>query len=311
VRVSTGGAAPLDLRARFWARLENYPRIRDRVSTDVFLVLGGTLVLLRLLNVYPWTLPILDLHTYWQSRDIINYAAYNPFLIGAFLYAPAFAQVIAPLTVLPWPLFAGAWTAILLVTCLWLTGRWALPLLFTGALALDLYLGQIDVLLAAAIVIGFRYPAAWAFPLLTKVAPGVGLLWFAVRREWRNLAIALATTVGIAAVSAVFAPELWKGWFDLLVRSATERQTIEGFYLGIPIWARFPFAVAIVVWGAKTDRHWTVPVAVLLAMPILWVNVFTILVAIVPLRAEFGMTPAREWLLRSRTVPEPVLVRTP
>ena len=42
-----------------------------------------------------------------------------------------------------------------------------------------------------AIVLGFRWPFTWAFVLLTKVTPGVGLLWFAVRREWRSLAIAL------------------------------------------------------------------------------------------------------------------------
>lgn len=280
-------------------------RLRGRISTDAFLVLGGVLVVLRLLNVYPWTLPILDLHTYWQSRDIINYAAYNPFLIGAYLYAPAFAQAISPLTALPWPLFAGAWTAILVIACLWLTGRWALPLLLTGAVALDLYLGQIDLLLAAAIVVGFRYPAAWAFPLLTKVAPGIGLLWFVARREWRNLAIALAATAGIVVVSVAIDPSLWRGWLDLLYRSAAERQTIEGFYLNVPVWFRLPIGAAIVIWGARTDRHWTVPIAVLLAMPILWLNVFTILVAIVPLRAEFGLTPARAWLLRARTLPAP------
>ncbi len=45
--------------------------------------------------------------------------------------------------------------------------------------------------MAAAIALGFRYPATWAFVLLAKVTPGIGLLWFLVRREWRNLAIAL------------------------------------------------------------------------------------------------------------------------
>ncbi len=155
----------------------------------------------------------------------------------------------------------------------------------------------------AAIVIGFRYPAVWAFPLLTKVAPGIGLLWFLVRREWRNLAIALTVTIAVAAVSALLAPELWRGWYDLLRRSVTDRQTVEGAYLAIPIWLRLPIAGAVIVWGARTNRHWTVPVSILLAMPILWVNVFTLLIAVVPLREEFGMTPARAWLLRERLLP--------
>ena len=225
-------------------------------------------------------------------------------MIGAYLYAPAFAQAISPLTWLPWPWFAALWTAAIAAAYIWLVGRWAFPLLLlTAAVALELYLGQIDVFIAAAVVIGFRYPAIWAFPLLTKVAPGIGLLWFAVRREWRNLAIAITATVAIAAVSAVFAPELWRGWYDLLRRSVLDRQVVEGAYLGIPIWVRLPFAVAIIAWGARTDRHWTVPIGILLAMPILWLNVFTLLLAVVPLREEPGLTPARAWLLRERLLP--------
>jgi hypothetical protein len=268
-----------------------------RISIDVTLILGGALALLRFLNVQPWTLPILDLHAYWESRDVINYGAYTPYQIGAFIYSPAFAQLIAPIAALSWPAFAGVWTVILLTAYVWLAGRWSLPLLFTIAVPLELYLGQIDILLAAAIVIGFRYPVAWAFPLLTKIAPGIGLLWFAFRREWRNLALVLTATVGIAATSALFMPELWRGWFDFLLRSVMTSGTVDGAYLGIPLWMRLPVAVATIAWGARTDRQWTVPVAVLLSMPILWINVFTLLLAIVPLHPRFGLTPARAWLL--------------
>jgi hypothetical protein len=50
------------------------------------------------------------------------------------------------------------------------------------------------------------------------------------------------------------------------------------------------------------------PVGILLSMPILWVNVFTILIALVPLRPEGGLTPARDWLLRTQTL-KPALAR--
>ena len=276
--------------------------VRRRLAVDAFVVVGLTLVILRLLDVNPWTLPILDLHAYWATRDGISYAGSNPFLIGAYLYAPAFAQVIGPLTALPFPVFAATWTLLSLAVYVWLVGRWALPVLFSVAVGLELFLGQIDIFLAAAIVVGFRYPVAWAFPLLTKVAPGVGLIWFVVRKEWRNLAIAITATVGIAALSAAFAPEAWRGWFDLLRRSVAERQTIDGAYLFIPIWLRLPVAAALIAWGARTSRYWTVPVGVLLAMPILWVNVFVLLIAIIPLREEPGLTPARSWLLRTSAV---------
>ncbi|HYK94635.1 MAG TPA: glycosyltransferase family 87 protein [Candidatus Dormibacteraeota bacterium] len=280
-------------------------RVRDRLGLDLFVVVAVVVVALRLFNRTPWTPVVLDMHTYWATGAGISYVNSNPYAIGAYLYAPAFAQLLYPLTTLPWPWFAALWTAAIAAVYIWLVGRWAFPiLLLTGAVALELYLGQIDVFIAAAIVIGFRYPVAWAFPLLTKVAPGIGLLWFLFRREWRNLAIAVTATVALAGVSAWLAPNLWHEWYDLLRRSIMDRQVVEGAYLGIPVWLRLPFAVAIIFWGARTSRHWTVPVAVLLAMPILWINVFTLLLAAVPLREEFGLTPARAWLLRERLLPD-------
>jgi hypothetical protein len=300
---------PVDrLLARLPAPVEE--RIRQRLGLDLFIVVAAVVVFLRLFAVSPWTPWVLDMHTYWATRDGFSYATSNPYLIGAYLYAPVFGQVLWPLAAAAsWPVFAAVWTAALAGTVVWLVGRWSFPvLLFSGALALELYLGQIDILIAAAIVIGFRYPAVWAFPLLTKVAPGVGLLWFLFRREWRKLGIALATTVVIAAVSAWLSPALWHDWYDLLRRSITDKQVVEGAYLSIPVWARLPFAIGIIFWGARTSRHWTVPVAILLAMPILWINVFTLLIAAIPLRAEFGLTPARAWLLRERLLPTPVAV---
>ena len=302
-------ARPLDrLLARLPAPVE--ARVRDRLGLDLFVVCAAALVVLRLFNVWPWTLWALDMHTYWTTGAGYAYSSSNPYEIGAYLYAPAFAQAISPITSLPWPWFAALWTAVSVAVYVWLAGRWAFPLLFTGAVALELYLGQIDILIAAAVVIGFRYPAVWAFPLLTKVAPGIGLLWFVFRREWRNLAIAIAATVAIAGASAVLAPALWNGWWDLLRRSLLDRHAVEGAYLGIPMIARLPVAVGILFWGARSDRHWTVPVAILLAMPILWINVFSLLLAVIPLRQELGLTPARAWLLRERLLPRRVSPRT-
>ena len=67
----------------------------------------------------------------------------------------------------------------------------------------EFYLGNVHLLLALAIVLGFRWPAAWAFVLLTKITPGIGLLWFAVRREWRSLAIALGATAGRSSLAGL------------------------------------------------------------------------------------------------------------
>lgn len=272
--------------------------VRVRLPVDAFIVFATVLVVVRFLDVTPWNHASLDLSTYWATRGGVEYGLSNPFLIGAFLYAPAFAQIISPIAALPWPTFAGIWTALIAAAYLWLVGRWAFPILFTVAVALEMYLGQIDIFLAAAIVLGFRYPAAWALPLLTKVTPGIGLIWFAVRGEWRKLLIALAATVVIVGFSAILDPGAWRGWFDLLYRSATHPQTIVGAFIPVPLWLRLPMAAALIAWGARTNRQWTVPVGALLAMPVLWVNVFAILVAVVPLLREAGPVPARRWLVQ-------------
>ena len=133
---------------------------------------------------------------------------YEPGSVGhesAYLYSPAFLVALSPLRALSWPLFVGIWTAGLLGVLFWL----ARPLLFLPLVLLalpEIWGGNITILLAAAIVIGFGRSFAWAFPLLTKVTPGVGVVWFAVRREWLSFGIAVAATLAIIAATALVTP---------------------------------------------------------------------------------------------------------
>src|SRR4051812_9738143 len=120
-------------------------RVRDRLGLDLFVVVAVGLVVLRLFDPQPWAPDVLGMHTYWATGAGVTYGGSNPYTIGAYLYAPAFAQAIAPLTELPWPIFAALWTAAIAAAYIWLVGRWAFPLLFTVAVAIELYLGQIDV----------------------------------------------------------------------------------------------------------------------------------------------------------------------
>jgi hypothetical protein len=178
---------------------------------------------------------------------------------------------------LTWPAFWWLWSALLVATTVWLGWRRTLLVLAFPPVALELYYGNVNLLVAAAIALGFRYPATWAFILLTKVTPGVGLLWFAVRREWRSLAIALGLTGVIVAVSFVVDAPLWPEWLSRMSEDAPEPL---GGLLAIPLWLRLPLAVVVVVWGARTNRKWTVPVAATLALPVLWIAGLSILAAI-------------------------------
>jgi hypothetical protein len=153
--------------------------------------------------------------------------------------------------------------------------------------AMELAGGNISLLLAVAIVLGFRWPATWAFVILTKVTPGVGLLWFAVRGEWRSLGIALGATLAVVAGSAFLLPHAWAEWFGVLEGAVGRGGTWAA--IPVPFIARLPIAVAVVVWGARTNRRWAVPVASMIALPALWYGGLSMLLAILPLRAGGGI----------------------
>jgi hypothetical protein len=223
-----------------------------------------------------------DARCYYQATlaDPYLHSSWNDPI--AYVYSPAFLQLVSPLTALPWQAFMAVWTGLLIGAVRFLTGP---RLLAAGLLfpftAMEVAGGNVSLLLAVAIVVGFRWPAAWSLVLLTKITPGTGLLWFAVRREWRSLFIAIGATALIAAVSAVFMPAAWRQWLDVIVANAGKGGTWAA--VPVPLWVRLPLAVALVVWGARTDRRWTVPVASMLALPALWYGGLSMLLAVIPL----------------------------
>ena len=265
--------------------------MRDRLLRDGFFMLAAVFVGLRLLAVEPWAQSV-DAYAYWATRAGDPYASAEAGRIGAYLYSPVFAQLLAPLIGLPWPLFSAVWTALLCYVYWRLVGRLALSLLLFVPIPFEIVSGNVHLLIAAAIVVGFRYPAVWALPLLTKVTPGIGLLWFAARREWRSLAMALAATALVSAVSFIVAPDAWRQWLALLVRDAGAPLDTVGWYAPVPLLVRLPVAAIVVTWGALTDRRWAVPVAVILSLPIVWLNSLAIVAALPAL----GVT----WPVRAR-----------
>lgn len=249
----------------------------------------------RLLDLYPWNERIFDLWAYWSTRFGIDYGLSRPGESGDYIYSPAFAHLIAPLTALPFPAFAALWTAMLVAALGWLSGWRAFFLGVLAPVTMSIAIGQVDLLMAIAIVIGFRYPAAWLLPILTKVTPGVGLVWFAVRREWRELTVALGATFAVVAVSFAIDPAAWAGWLGMLLKFEFPTAA-NGVYLPVPVWVRLPLVVLLIAWGAKTDRRWVLPVGVALSLPTVWLNTPTILIGMLPLLAIGASTPAGRWL---------------
>jgi len=253
----------------------------------VLVGIGRALWFFFVQGIRPWEFAGVDARAYWQI-DLANpYANSGVGDISTYLYSPAFAQVMAPFGALPFPVFFALWTAVAVAILVWLVRPWpwAVPILILPIIY-ELCVGNVHFLIAAAIVLGFRFPSTWALPILTKITPGVGVGWFLVRREWRAFAIAVGTTAAIAGVSFLLNPQAWEAWIAFLLDSPGRSQLLV---------LRLAVAAVLVAVGAMTGRRWLVPVAVWISLPVIWINSWVILLAVIRLRdsvAPVGRRPA-------------------
>ena len=213
---------------------------------------------------------VYDAHAYWLS-DGYSRASQDQ---DAFSYSPPVLLAFQAIrSVLPWEAFAYVYTTAIALGIWVLAGPFTLLVLFIPHVATELSLGNIHIFLALVTVFGLRWPWLWSFVLLTKVTPGVGLVWFAVRREWRSLVIALGVTAAIALPTVVLFPDLWAG----LIRVITDAGPGAGSNLA----ARVVLGAAVVAVGAWRNWPWLVPIGSMLALPVLWsLHGFSMLVAV-------------------------------
>jgi hypothetical protein len=222
-----------------------------------------------------------DAFAYWSLdfTDIYGRTYDGNFALGAFRYSPPIALLFAPFGALPWWLFVWLYLALMVGCLLFLARRWTLVALALPPVALELYHGNVHLLMAVAVAIGFRHPWAWAFVALTKLTPAVGLLWFLFRREWRRFAVATGTTLLVSLATFVYNPEYWS---EFVAATLSNLGQPQHFSVPPPLPIRLPLAMLLVAWGARTDRPWTVPVAATMALPIIWVHGLVIALAAIP-----------------------------
>jgi Glycosyltransferase family 87 len=252
----------------------------------------GAGLLFNAIIVFAWGPRLLlwaDAGSWWHIdlNNLYGSAEESLLALYAFRMAPVIAWLMLPLTWLPWSVYIPTFLALDVAAVVAMTRRWA-PIFLVAfpPILLELINGNIHLFMGLAILVGMRWPAAWAFIFLTKVTPGVGVVWFAARREWRNLAIALGSTLVIAAIGVLIAPQLWIEWVrSLVISSGHEIPTVAG-----PLILRVPVAAALAWYAGQTDRAWLVPVACVVAMPTPWIQSTAILTASFPLyweRARF------------------------
>lgn len=215
-----------------------------------------------------------DARAYWLTAQRVQLYGPSPGSRDAFLYSPAFADVVWPLAQLPWPIFVSVWIAAEIATFVWLLApvgwRWGVPLILLCTF--ETALGNVYAFFALAAVLGIRMPSAWALPLLTKVTPGIAIVWYAVRREWRHLATIAVVTFVIAALSFSLSPQCWLDWVHFLFAASHTPAPWMPYRIGA--------GLLLAAIAAKSRRPWLLAPAMLLASPVLGANSLTILAAI-------------------------------
>jgi hypothetical protein len=216
----------------------------------------------------------MDAHAYWLTAHDHQLYGAPPMTLNAFLYSPAFALLISPIAQLPWLIFAVLWITAEVVAFAWLLApwgwRWAVPLLLLCTV--ETALGNIYAWLAVAAVLGMSRPGAWCFPLLTKITPGIGILWFAARGERRHLGTALGVTLMIAAISFAIAPQSWIEWIHFIFTTPRSPALLLPY--------RIAGGVLVAIVAARTNRPRLLALAMFLASPVIAINSLTILAAV-------------------------------
>lgn len=222
-----------------------------------------------------------DAHAYWAVWRIGPYTA-APMQKDAFLYSPAIAQAFWLPGKLPWPVFVGIWTAVNCAIFAWLLAplgwrKGALAFLFCVP---GIIVGNVWAFLALGLVLGLRHASAWAFPLLAKITPAVGIPWFLARREWRRAGVAVGAGVTIAAVSFAADPHLWGEWTRSLLHPHAAAGRAGNTTYRVPLGPRLAVAISLTVWAARRNRPGWLPLASALATPVFAPLSLTVLAAI-------------------------------
>jgi glycosyl transferase family 87 len=273
-----------------WVTLPGLARIRGRgtypIVATVFSLVGAIGAVMVVAAIHS--------HVAGDALGLLRADPMHPYVgavlgqEGAYLWSPAIVQAAAPLRDVPG--FVDGLRAANAGALVLMAGPASLPVLALGPTIAELRLANINILIGAAVLLGMRWPAAWAFVLLTKVTPGVGLLWFAVRREWRPLGIALAVTATVTAVSFAISPGAWIEWFRML--AVTKELGPERVVLPFPLALRVLAAAGLVTWGARRDHRWTLPVAAFVALPAPYETALPMLVAVFP---SFRRRHGQQW----------------
>jgi hypothetical protein len=219
-----------------------------------------------------------DAVVYWDagSSTKLYPESWNEIVRGYLFYPPPVAQASTLLQPLGWPLFSIALMVGTFAAFWYCAREWSLPLLVIGIPHLVglttgpasevggtflgyALLGNLQWILAALTVVALRHPSIWSVLLVTKVTTAIGWWWHVLRGEWRAAAVGALATLAVVVVSVALAPALWADYLGFAARNFTAADAPMQTF-AVPLWARLATGIPLLVWGARTDRPWVLPV---------------------------------------------------
>jgi hypothetical protein len=263
----------------------------ERVVLPALAAIGGILLAV-VIGVF-WQHPNDNL-AYWIAADRLmsglpiyttGDAAFEPY---AYHYPPPLAQALAPFTLfVPAIAYMIVYRAFLLLTTWDLAGRrllWMLALIAFIPVAIQLRFENVDLFVAAALVFGLsRWPWVFSVVGVIKISPGLGVVYLALRRRWRDAMLAAAVGIAIVAVSFVLDPSLWEAFFDAVIgRAGASGNSL----VPVPYVARAVIGFGLVVAGGFIGRRngeLLLVAGVTAANPNFTVAGFAVLAAVVPI----------------------------
>jgi hypothetical protein len=255
------------------------PRARTvfiaRWVSTALLAAGGARIVAGVLDG-SLALPLHDLPVYLGAATRLREG--DPLYVTAlpgesFRYSPWVAFAFVPLTFLPLPLVAAAWSAVLVACSLYVIrpfiSKWGWPglTLFGPALLWATYTGNLHPIALASLAFGLsrRSGPIWVgLAASVKITPVLFVLWYVGRGQWRSAGVA------IAVATLLWAPILA---FDLSGYATDPSQTLSLLGVSGPLWLSVAAAASAWALAAARGRHgllWAA-VAVLAAQPrLLW-----------------------------------------
>jgi hypothetical protein len=253
--------------------------------------IGGALLVI--VAVTRWAEPS-DEHAYWLAarRIIEGRPLYDPTATiitpYAYLYPPPLAQIMVPIAlVVPSWLFSAGWTVLMGIALWWLAGRDVLRTLALIAflpVAVEFWFRNVHLFLAVLLVLGLRHTTGWlAAGAAIKASHGLGLVWLAVGRRWRDAAVMAGVGSAMLITSVAVAPDQWQGWLTYM---GAQDPFAQSAFFGAPFPIRAAIALLIAAVAARIPGwrgELLFVAAVTLALPSLWFTGLSLLVAAVPL----------------------------